>query len=583
MPKMDSMIGRQLANYRIERLLGRGGMASVYYAIDQHLERPAALKIIDERYSDDSAYSDRFIREARAMASWRHPNIPQVYQAGVEGGVSFYAMEYIHGHDLEKLLQRIRQTGRQLLHSDILSITRAVADALDYAHSHGAIHRDVKPANILICHDDRILLTDFGLVLQVSKGTMGEVFGSPHYIAPEQAHSSSLAVPQSDLYSLGVILYEMMVGRLPFTDPSPAALALMHIHTPPPAPRQHNPELCPAVERVILKALHKQPQERYQSGSELVTALESAINTPATQEIPVELPSLPETLAVLPIQTNDPLRPTMSLLEAAGLDPIIPPHPPSTISGPLANLLTTRGKIHKNSPFKWWIVAPFFLGILCLMVVSAILFLPNRKPPESTGRGVGAVVLTVGVSHSETPVNASVPDRTPTVENTRTKFSDAVRTPTFTPTSSNTPTSTVTPTLTFTPTATRTITRTPTGEPRIYEITIVKLKDDSMFLVNTGTLDIPLGSIQLGEKRDAIEGKVWELKRLRPDECVAAWKKEGNPQAPKNLKCDLTGKRIELSGPKKIWNSDFKLFFEDKSVGTCQKNKDTCIFTIPVR
>jgi serine/threonine protein kinase len=583
MPKTDSMIGQQLANYRIERLLGRGGMASVYYAIDQHLERPAALKVIDERYSDDPVYSDRFVREARAMASWRHPNIPQVYQAGVEGGVSFYAMEYIHGHDLEKLLKRIRQTGRNLLPLDILSIAQAVADALDYAHKHGAIHRDVKPANILISHDDRILLSDFGLVLQVSLGTMGEVFGSPHYIAPEQANSSSLAVPQSDLYSLGVILYEMLVGQLPFDDPSPAALALKHIHTPPPAPRQIKPELSPAVERVILKALHKEPRERYQTGAELIAALESAIDTPATQEIPLELSTPRETLAVLPIQASEPPRPTMSLLEAAGLDPIIPPDPPSTISSPIANQRATRGKIHKNSLLKWWIVAPFFLGILCLMVVSALQFLPDRRPPESTGRGVGAVILTVGVSQNETPDGIAVPERTASFENTRTMSSDAAITLTYTPTSSDTPTSTLTPTLTFTPTASQTITRTPTPASRVYEITIVKHKDDSMFLINTGTLDISLRSIHIGEKRDSIEGKEWEITRLRPDECVAAWKKEGNPLAPKGLKCELTGKRVELSGPKKIWTSDFKLYFEDKAVGTCQKNKDTCIFTIPVR
>jgi serine/threonine protein kinase len=183
-------------------------MASVYYGIDIQLQRPAAIKVIDDRFRGNSAYTERFVREARAMASWRHPNIPQIYQAGVDHGFYFYAMEHIHGMDLDELSRRYASQDELLPYEDVLRIGRAVADALDYAHQKRAVHRDVKPSNILIAEDGRILLTDFGLVLQADKGTRGEVFGSPHYIAPEQAHSSAGAVSQSDLYALGVILYE---------------------------------------------------------------------------------------------------------------------------------------------------------------------------------------------------------------------------------------------------------------------------------------------------------------------------------------------------------------------------------------
>jgi serine/threonine protein kinase len=276
-------------------------MASVYFGIDVQLQRPAAIKVIDDRYRGDTNYAERFVREARAMASWRHPNIPQVYQAGVDKGIYFYAMEYIHGMDLDQLSRRYTQQGELLLYEDVLMIGRAVAEALDYAHQKGAIHRDVKPSNILVAEDGRILLTDFGLVLHVDHGTRGEVFGSPHYIAPEQAFSSSGAVPQSDLYALGVILYELLVGKLPFDDPSPAALALKHISHEPPPPRLVNPEVSEEVEKVLLIALGKLPQERYGTCRSFMNALEEAMKAQLARRTSEPFSaSVSETLPVLP-------------------------------------------------------------------------------------------------------------------------------------------------------------------------------------------------------------------------------------------------------------------------------------------
>jgi serine/threonine protein kinase len=284
MPSSDPLIGHILANYNIERLLGQGGMASVYYGYDFQLQRPAAIKVIDDRYSGDAAYAARFVHEARAMASWRHPNIPQIYQAGMENGIYFFAMEYIQGMNLEEVLRHYVQKGELLPFKDILLYGKAIAEALDYAHQKGAIHRDVTPSNVMISEDGRILLTDFGLVLEFDKGTQGEVFGSPHYIAPEQARTSAGAVPQSDIYALGVILYEMFVGKLPFEDTSPASLAIKHITLEPPPPRQINPDLSPEVEAVLLKALKKLPQERYQTGKELMSALEEVIPGQSTEK-----------------------------------------------------------------------------------------------------------------------------------------------------------------------------------------------------------------------------------------------------------------------------------------------------------
>ena len=237
----DPWIGRHLAGFKIERLLGQGGMASVYFGWDLKLQRPVAIKMIDERHAGDPAYIERFRREAQTIAAWHHPNILQIYSAGEEDGQVFFVMEYIRGRDLQQALAQYGRTGLSITMAEVVRIGRAVASALDYAHGRGVIHRDVKPSNIIVAEDGRVVLADFGLALQASGSTLGQVFGSPHYISPEQARSSASVVPQSDLYSFGVILYEMLAGAVPFDDPSPTTLALQHINQPPPSPRR-----CPA-------------------------------------------------------------------------------------------------------------------------------------------------------------------------------------------------------------------------------------------------------------------------------------------------------------------------------------------------
>lgn len=296
MNKKDPLIGRRLANFKLERVLGRGGMAQVYYGQDVKLQRPVAIKVIDARYRDKPIYAQRFVKEARAVARWRHENIIQIYYADDQDGLYFYAMEYIDGQDLASILASYAAQGELMPAEEILRIMRAVASALDYAHKNGVIHRDVKPSNVLVASDGRIVLGDFGLALDMQEGSSGEAFGTPHYISPEQARRSSDVVPQSDLYSLGVILFEMLTGVVPFDDPSPTSVALQHITQPPPAPRAINPQLGEALETVLLKAISKSPQDRYQSGAALVTALEKALALTAPskkQADPLPLPALP--------------------------------------------------------------------------------------------------------------------------------------------------------------------------------------------------------------------------------------------------------------------------------------------------
>ncbi len=320
----DPLIGHQLANFRLERVLGRGGMAQVYYGWDVKLQRPVAVKVIDVRFRGNPAYARRFVREAQAVATWRHENIAQVYYADEEGDLYYFAMEYVDGLDLGQLLSQYAVRGELMPQADVLRIGQVVSSALDYAHARSVVHRDVKPTNVIVARDNRVVLTDFGLALDIHQGSMGEVFGSAHYIAPEQARRSSEAIPQSDLYSLGIMMYEMLTGAVPFDDPSPTAVALQHITQPPPAPRALNPDLNTETEAILLKALSKSPHERYQTGDELITALENAFKAGHATDNPAPLPPPPAGMQ-LPAQPARLSRMTVAEVIASQALPAAPP------------------------------------------------------------------------------------------------------------------------------------------------------------------------------------------------------------------------------------------------------------------
>jgi serine/threonine protein kinase len=247
--------------------------------------------------------------------------------------------------------------------ADVLRIGNAIAGALDYAHRQGVVHRDIKPSNVLIAKDGRVLLSDFGMALEVRDGSMGNIFGTPHYISPEQARRSADAVPQSDLYSLGVILYEILTGSVPFNDPSPASIALQHITEPPPPPRSINPEISPAVEAVILKALEKDPQNRYQSGAKLMSALEESFKgTASSPKIP--LPPLP--VGAPTIQRSNTTISQIAKREA-----------PKKPSPPAAELPATVRASSRFQPKRSWIYG--FL-ILLLLGFGYWYSTQNRSP-----------------------------------------------------------------------------------------------------------------------------------------------------------------------------------------------------------
>jgi serine/threonine protein kinase len=273
----DSLLGQQLDEYRLEALLGQGGMASVYRALDIHLHRYAAVKVIRTSLRSDSDYVIRFAREAQAIAKLEHPNIVRLYRYGEVQGLLYMAMQYIEGADLGSVLASYQADHEFIEPEEAGRIIRQVCLALDYAHSRGVIHRDVKPSNIMLDKQGTVFLTDFGLALSTEIGTRGEIFGSPHYIAPEQAIFSANAIPHSDLYAVGVILYEMFTGQLPFEAEHPLDVAMLHLTEPVRPPRELRPELSMELEAVIIKALAKEHVDRYPSGAVLADVLELAL------------------------------------------------------------------------------------------------------------------------------------------------------------------------------------------------------------------------------------------------------------------------------------------------------------------
>ena len=351
----DPMLGLQLANFRIDRLLGQGGMAMVYYGEDIKLHRPVAIKVLDKRYKNHPAYAARFVNEARMMAKWHHENIIQIYYADDAQGFPYYVMEYVDGQDLDAVLNLYRGEGKLMPLADVLRIGNAVAGALDYAHRHGVIHRDVKPSNILLSKDGRVLLGDFGMALDVRDGSQGIVFGTPHYISPEQAKHSADAVPQSDTYSLGVILYEVLTGSVPFDNEPPEEIALKHISQLPPSPRSINPELSAAVEAVLLKALQKSPKERYQSGAKLMAALEDALK-PSGAEKKIPLPPLPAGAPT--IQRSE------FSIEQISKRPA-PKQPVAAQRKPIAKMPATVRSSNTFQRRGWWI-----LGVLLILLLG---------------------------------------------------------------------------------------------------------------------------------------------------------------------------------------------------------------------
>ena len=259
--------------YELEELVGGGGMADVYKATDRLLQRPVAVKILHEQFQRDQEFIEKFHREAQAAARLSHPNIVNIYDVGVSAGEHYIVMEYVPGTTLKELIQQ-----RGHLEPDAaLAITREIAEALAHAHANGLVHCDIKPHNILMLDGAHAKVADFGIARAVTESTMtysGNVIGSVHYFSPEQA-KGTMITPKSDVYSLGVVLYEMLTGELPFTGENPVAIAMKHLQDEPTPVRRIDPDIPPVVEALVSRMMAKDPAMR-PSSEEVVHEVEQA-------------------------------------------------------------------------------------------------------------------------------------------------------------------------------------------------------------------------------------------------------------------------------------------------------------------
>ncbi len=268
--------GENVGPYRIVEALGSGGMAAVYKAYHAKLDRYVAIKMIHESLQQEGNFMARFEREAQIIAKLEHPNIVPVYDFSEYEGKPYLVMKFVQGRTLGELLE-----DGPLSLAEILRIMTAIADALTYAHEQGVLHRDIKPSNIILDERNVPYLTDFGLARLVRQGatslSQGAMIGTPYYISPEQALGQSELDPRTDIYSLGVVLYQLVVGRVPFEGDTPFSIVHDHIYTPLPSPRSINPEVPPAVENVLVKALAKDPDARYETARAMMDAFRQAV------------------------------------------------------------------------------------------------------------------------------------------------------------------------------------------------------------------------------------------------------------------------------------------------------------------
>lgn len=423
------MVGEQIGQYIIRQHVARGGMADVYLADDVDLQRPVALKVMLPALALDEEFVARFRREARTVAQLHHPHIVQVYTIGLTPeGRPYLAMQYVDGSSLRDALQELREQGKLMPTGQALAIVRQMADALRVAHQAGVVHRDIKPSNILLRADGTPVLVDLGIAAVQSGPKLtrtGSLMGTPHYMAPEQA-SGQTTDARSDIYSLGVVLYEMLVGRPPFTAEEPLAVMHAHVYEQPVPVGQLRPDLARETQQLVDICLQKEPDHRFQTAVELLTAVDQALSAEGSGgQVSSSGMWRPQVNSTTPISQERVLRPEIGARNQGG-----------------------------KRPFRWWWAVPV---LVVLLSVAAWQFrgfsaggadtpLPTRSQPTATFAETGAI---------QTP-STNQPMATPI--------------PTFTPVPTLTPLPLPTETATPPPTDPPPATATPNRGPETLEI-----------------------------------------------------------------------------------------------------------------
>jgi len=416
--QMEDLTGKQLNQYQIVAPLGEGGMAAVYKAYQPSMERYVALKILPRQLANEPQFVGRFEQEAKVIANLQHPHILPVFDYGEADNYTFIVMPFVETGTLSDLL-----FGKPLPLPQIRSIISQVGDALDYAHTRGIVHRDIKPSNILMDESGNCLLADFGIAKMVEATTQftqtGAIVGTPAYMSPEQGLGTK-PDGRSDIYSLGIILYEMATGRPPYEAETPMAIVIKHINDPLPLPRSVNPNISEALERIILKALVKERENRYQTCAELVQAIQAL---PAPSEPPLPVIAAPTTATLLESPAVSPA----TALESPPITatPIPPPAPSIPTPVPPA-----PRSLERRSWLPWIIVSGAIgLGLIAILLIwfifSALQGRGDEQPiagpllPTSTqtveeeaiidSTPAGSTNTPVAASPSETPVPTEEP------------------------------------------------------------------------------------------------------------------------------------------------------------------------------
>ncbi|MDQ0215079.1 serine/threonine-protein kinase [Oikeobacillus pervagus] len=294
------LIGKRLNDrYKIKEMIGGGGMANVYLARDMILERDVAIKVLRLDFATEEEFIRRFQREAQSTTSLVHPNIVNIFDVGEEDDIYYIVMEFVDGMTLKQYIQQYSPIPVE----KAIDIMKQLALAISHAHQNSIIHRDIKPQNILIDHDGNIKITDFGIAMALSATSITQtnsVLGSVHYISPEQARGG-MATKKSDIYSLGIVMFELLTGRLPFSGESAVSIALKHLQSETPSLKRWNPNIPQSVENIVLKATAKDPFYRYNSVDEIVDDLSTALDPDRINEPRFEIPIDEEATKAIPI------------------------------------------------------------------------------------------------------------------------------------------------------------------------------------------------------------------------------------------------------------------------------------------
>ncbi len=545
------MVIRRIGKYEIVDRLGRGGTADVFRAFHPSLKRYVAIKMLHANLADDSEFKARFENEAGNVGQLRHPNIVQAYDFDLDTETETYymVMELIEGPSLKEVLTELEIQRSLLPLHEVLRFIRQAASALDYAHSQGMIHRDVKPGNLMLdeAQNCRVVLTDFGIAKIVNRNQQtasGGMIGTPAYMAPEQAMGEA-GDERSDLYSLGVILYQMVTGRLPFDADTPLGVALMHIGEVVPSPRQFNPELPSALERVVYKLLAKEPVDRYQKASELIADLEEIEkqdNLTYPNAVTVDAPAkiagaVQKTLILnteniaeaLPIERTGRIVQTTQLVEEAFRRRAQTATDNEITNQKSEYIEAVPVRPARSVPLWFWLLSVVFLALVIVFIglrdqwgmILGIEAPTSTPTPTFTAtedtrptQTAEALLLVPTETATFTPTVTLSPTPTPTSTLTPTTRPSNTSTPTITPT-----VITNTPTVTLSPTTTPTTTLTPT-ETLVPTLTLTPTQDITLTLIQaTHLLEIQTATIAACDfdyaivEQSRIDGDFYEANR----------------------------------------------------------------------